>query len=192
MERNVMRSRTRHHRRVALRRRLGVVALLAMLYLILIAALAVGFYEATTMSSQISNNDTKLARSYTAAESGMNFMRMQMKGIGIPKETPASQLFDELYIRLGAQLNTTDNMPKEAKSISQSADHNIIYIPAKDQYIATDISGSAFRCELDKQLSGERVTVQVFGKSGTVNSITARGIQMDYVNMPNPTTFLNY
>ena len=62
-------TRVRNSARPQLRRR-GMTSLLAMLYLILISALALGFYASTTVSSQLSNNDERVARAALASESG--------------------------------------------------------------------------------------------------------------------------
>jgi hypothetical protein len=173
-------------------RQRGSTALLAMVYLILITTLAVGFYEATTLSSEISNNDVKVARSYTAAESGQNFMRTTLANVNIPKSTKYTQLFDALYTKLGEQLNGTDNMPAAAKDISRSADGNTIYIPGQDQYIALDDIGSGFRVEITKVGTGSEIVTRVFGRYGTSMSKSDRGIELHYVNNPNATSVLSY
>src|SRR5204863_10184889 len=100
--------------------------------------------------------------------------------------------FDELYVKLGEHLNNTGNMPTGAKTISKSADGKIIYVPAKDQYIALDDKGAGFRLEFEKQLAGERVQVRAYGRYGATSSNVGRGVALDYVNMPEPTQIFNY
>src|SRR3954452_20069267 len=50
--------------------RRGVVSVLAMLYLIIFATLALGFYTAVTTSAQLANNDERAMGAQIAAESG--------------------------------------------------------------------------------------------------------------------------
>ena len=57
-----LKRRARHRRE-----RHGLASLLAMLFLLLFATLAVGFYTASAMSSQISSNEQKLSLAQSAA-----------------------------------------------------------------------------------------------------------------------------
>src|SRR5947207_14127412 len=87
------------------RRRKGMTSLLAMLYLVLISALALGFYASTTVSSQLSNNDDRVARASLASESGMDFMRRQLAKVRIPANTAPTAVIDKLYQNLQTELN---------------------------------------------------------------------------------------
>jgi len=58
--------------------RRGVTALLAMIFLVLFATLAVGFYASTNQTAVISTNEKNGTISLTAAESGMDFIRYQL------------------------------------------------------------------------------------------------------------------
>ena len=62
--------RTDRRNRACKRRHHGLASLMAMLYLILFATLAVGFYTASALSSQISTNEKKLNLAQSAAEAG--------------------------------------------------------------------------------------------------------------------------
>src|SRR4051812_29056538 len=125
--------RPRHWARTSIRprsRRRGVTALLAMLFLVLFSTLAIGFYAATTTSSQIASTDETIARSYLAAESGMDFMRYQLANVKIGTSTPSYQVLDKLYTALQTQLNGTYNIsdgPEGNRSIVKSG--NTISIP---------------------------------------------------------------
>src|SRR5262245_13944613 len=113
-----MRQRTRQRR--------GVTAVLAMLYLVLFSALALGFYAATTTSSQMSSSDERVAKAYLAAESGMDLMRHQLAQVYIPPATPGNQVIDQLFSNLQTQLVGSGNLA--GQTISRSG--HTIEIPS--------------------------------------------------------------
>src|SRR5262249_13111963 len=112
--------------RIRTNRYRGMTSLLAMLYLILISALALGFYASTTVTPQLSNNAQRSARAYLASETGMDFMRPQPAKVPIPANTPPTQVIDKLYTALQNQLDGTSNLA--GGNISRNG--NTIYIPA--------------------------------------------------------------
>src|SRR5947209_3424121 len=73
--------------RLSRRRRHGVTAVMAMMYLVLLSTMAVGFYEATSTSLRIANNDQYTAAAQQAAESGMQFIRYQLAQLDVPHGT---------------------------------------------------------------------------------------------------------
>ena len=111
------------------RRHRGMTSMLAMLYLVLISALSLGFYASTTISSQLSNNDERVARAYLASETGMDFMRQRLARVRIPTATPPAFVIDELYDNLQTELNGTSNVG--GGNISRNG--NIIKIPRADR-----------------------------------------------------------
>ena len=72
--------------------RRGVTALLAMIFLVLFATLAVGFYASTTQTAVIASNEKNGVVSLTAAESGMDFIRYQLALIKVPPTVPVAQV----------------------------------------------------------------------------------------------------
>src|SRR6266850_4723371 len=74
--------------------RRGLTALLAMLYLTLIASLAVGFYASTNSAAMVTENEKRSGMALACCESGMDFMNFQMAQLAIPYGTPPSQLLD--------------------------------------------------------------------------------------------------
>src|SRR5688572_126053 len=78
------------------RPRRGVVCIVAMLFLVLFAVLALGFYAATAMSMQLSANERSAHSSQIAAESGMQFIRYQLDALDIPADRPPAQVFEEV------------------------------------------------------------------------------------------------
>jgi Tfp pilus assembly protein PilX len=67
-----MNSKQRQHR--------GFSSVLALIYLVLLAALAVGFYTAVDLSGNIADNEQNVNRSALAAESGLAFARYAIAG----------------------------------------------------------------------------------------------------------------
>src|SRR5687768_5755677 len=59
-------------------RRRGVTSVLAMLYLLLFSALALGFYAQTNLSVQIVRGEFKSGEAQVATESGLRFIRFHL------------------------------------------------------------------------------------------------------------------
>src|SRR5438046_1159262 len=87
--------------------RCGVTSMLAMMYLVLFAVMAVGFYAATGTNAQVSHNEQRRYKSLGAAESGMDFMRYQLFQVSIPPSTLDINVLTEIYNDLAVQLNNT-------------------------------------------------------------------------------------
>src|SRR5438128_2135155 len=87
------RVRSPHARPVARR---GVAALLAMVFLVLFAAMALGFYAQANMAGQVSGNERRAAEARVAAESGVTFMRYHLASVRIPPGYTRDQQFQEL------------------------------------------------------------------------------------------------
>src|SRR5690242_9676391 len=58
--------------------RKGITSVLAMMYMVLFSTLALGFFAASTMNSQIAKNERNEMQAQDAAESGMQFARYQL------------------------------------------------------------------------------------------------------------------
>ena len=176
----------------AYRRRRGSTALLAVVFLTLFAALAVGFYAQVTTSVQIAGNEQRTSRAMLAADSGMQFMKHHLATLGIPSATPPEQLFGEMYARLSTKLNDTANMPAGARTIELAENGTCIRIPSgTNSWIGCTGDGGGFRAEIRKLAAGEKVEVRVFGRHGG-NSAGARGLSLEYANFPNPAAIFNY
>src|SRR5258705_10042973 len=91
-------------------KRHGMTAVLAMLYLTLMASLALGFYSATNTAVQVSHNAQKVERARLAAESGLEFANYHMSRVQMPAGTKPDKLFLTLGARLGARLNGSGNL----------------------------------------------------------------------------------
>src|SRR5687768_12755297 len=86
------------------RRRRGVTSMLAMMFLVLFGALALGFYASINASVQIANNQQHSTKALLAAESGFHFMRYQLAGIDLSPDTQPDAVMEELYDKLKAEL----------------------------------------------------------------------------------------
>ena len=82
------------------KQRHGVTALLAMIFLVLFATLAVGFYASTTQTTVIATNEKNGVISLTAAESGMDFIRYQLALIKVPPTDPPLTVARPLEVTL--------------------------------------------------------------------------------------------
>ena len=86
-----------------------MTSVLAMLYLVLFASLAVGFYAATNTAVQISANERHSRQAMLSAESGMEFFRHTLAAVEIPAFTPSSQMWGKLCEQVAAQITPTPN-----------------------------------------------------------------------------------
>jgi hypothetical protein len=140
-------------------RRRGMTAVLAMMFLVLIGALALGFYSQVATSSRLSNNDQKGARALVAAESGVRFMRYQLARIDLPPNTTTAQLLAELQIDLKAALERSGNLGGGTVGLTNDA----ISIPAEaDATIGVD----------GPTQTGFTVRITLAGSTGVVCKIT--------------------
>ena len=175
-------------------RRRGSTALMAMLYLTLFAALAIGFFGTVTMSVQVAANEQRTTRALHASDSGMQFMKYHLATLGVPPSTPMDELFGKVYERLGAKLNNFANMPEGAKTIEMAENGTLIRIPSgTNNWINLDTDGSGFRAEVRKLSTGEKIEVRVYGRYGTTTSEgSGRAVKLEYANFPNPAAIFNY
>src|SRR4051812_513433 len=177
-----------HPRRPRAARRQGVTALLAMLYLVLISSLAIGFYAATTTQSRVSDSEERVARSYLAADSGLDFMRRVLAKVYVtphagepdyPSEKPAiDQLYDNLSGAMGEDkpccLDKTPNLAgNPVKKVG-----NVIYIPGdKSKPIKLDTAGDAVFTATITEWAGE-IVCKIQGKYG--GTVVTRAISLDF------------
>lgn len=167
------------------RRRRGVSSLLAMLFLLLFSALALGFYAAATVNPQIARNEKTASDALLAAESGMQFIRYQLGNIDIPTGTPNDQMFAAVATQLGEILDGTPNMGGATIAVV----NNSISIPSPTGYINADSTGNKrFRGIITQ--SGEFLVATVVGQGP--DQTMARTIQMKYYKAPRASALFNY
>ena len=168
--------------RVYTANRQGITAVLAMLYLTLMASLAVGFYAATNTAMVVSQNEIRSARALSASESGMEFIRYHLYNITIAPKTPPDQLLTKAAAQLATRINGTKNM--EGRTVSfTGAQIDIPGGPA--EYITLNSEGWRFHATLT-QVDGEIVaTVR-----STDGSVTAKkAIRLAYSQEPDRSVF---
>src|SRR4051812_5072510 len=90
--------------------RSGMTAVLAMLYLTLMASLALGFYSASNTAVIVSANEQKVERTRLAAEGGLDFARFNLSRVLIPAKAPITQHFSLLCDQMSAHLNGSGNL----------------------------------------------------------------------------------
>ena len=103
-----------------------------MLYLVLFATLALGFYASTTTQTQVVANDSNGSRATLAAETGIDFVRYNLMQVSIPAMTSEANLMQEVYNDLVPLLNGSGNMRDDQgnmRTISINAALNEIQIP---------------------------------------------------------------
>src|SRR5204863_1219170 len=108
--------------------RRGVVTVLAMMYIVLFALLAIGFYASSNTATLVSQNEQRRYKALGAAESGMDFMRYQLFQTSIPPTTTDANVLTEVQKDLALQSNGTANMG--AKTVGNDAGATQIDAPA--------------------------------------------------------------
>jgi len=171
------------------RNRRGMTALLAMLYLALIASLAVGFYASTNSAAMVTENEKRTNMALMSCESGMDFMRFHLSQLTIPHGGTATQRMNALYSQLKSQLENTGNFGSKTISITGTT----ISIPSNStEYVRLDPTGGEFRATIDNLSVGEdgKIEVKITGRFGGYEA--RRAIRMDFVLAENPSQIFNY
>src|SRR5215208_1901277 len=86
-------------------RRRGVASLLAMLYVIIFSALALGFYATVTVAAQVAHNERRTASAQAAAESAFLFTRYQLSRLDVPVTVTGDELVTDVYLQLSKNLD---------------------------------------------------------------------------------------
>src|SRR3954467_8141622 len=103
------------------RPRRGIASLLAMLFMILFSALAIGFYATSTMAVQVSKNEKVASEAMLAAEGGLQFMRYELGSVDIATTTTNDNLLPAVCAELARLMNGTTNMGGQTVQIVNSA-----------------------------------------------------------------------
>jgi hypothetical protein len=151
-----------------------MTSLLAMLFLVLFAVLALGFYAASTVSVQVARSDVEASESAVAADSGLNFMRYQMARLRVPAGTTPAQMLHEVYNQLASNMDGTANLGANAVGF----DGTTVSVPSASsgEYVMIAADGGRFRATIAS--SGGRIVTKVTGRHRD-ESIT-RTVQMQF------------
>ncbi len=176
--------------------RRAITSMLAMLYLVLFAMLAVGFYASTNTAGQVSANEQRRYRSLGAAESGMDFARYQLFQVSVLPTTTNDQILNEIYKDLSIQLNGTANMG--IRTVGMNIGLTQVDIPAKDakdQYIKIGSDGAKFHVTISRGLgvADRKITVKVTGaySDSSIAAADLAAVQLIYDPSERPTTFFD-
>ena len=155
------------------RRRRGVTAVLAMLYLVLMATLAAGFYAVTNNAVQVTQSHRRVHDAAFAAESGMEFIRYHLAQLSIPYGTPSEKLFGKVKTHLSSAINGTANVNGGSIGLGDTT----ISIPAgANDWVSADPRGAQFRITIQDMTQSVRVKVVGRGSDSSI----LRAIQIDY------------
>ena len=170
--------------------RRGITSVLAMLYLVLFSAMALGFYAQTTMSSQISASQRRVVEAHLAAESGVAFIKYHLSALDVP-HLPRAQLEEEIYMQLAARLDGTSNLGPGGLGVV-GYDGNQIEIPeGKDNFVRMTPGGHGFRTII-KVKNDRTLQVKFVGRYGGTKSGVGRGIEISFRPEQRPAPLLSY
>ena len=144
------------------RSRRGITSILAMIYLVLFAALAIGYYAQVGASVQISSNETRSRRALLAAESGLAFARYNLHHVKIPPLTPQNDILNQIHQDLAGLINGTNNVYRGDIGFNGSR----IDIPAgAGQYVQLAPGGNEdrFRIMIWQKPGTSRIVVKSIG-----------------------------
>src|SRR6185436_4651355 len=170
--------------------RSGMTAVLAMLYLTLMASLALGFYSASNTAVIVSDNEQKVERTRLAAEGGLDFARFNLSKVLIPPKAPLTQHFTLLCDQLAARLNGSGNL-----------DNGTIYadgvgtvrVPADMlKFVKSDDKGGEFQFIITN-LGNRRVRVTSTGRNTFASAATGmRTVRLDFELQQKPSSIFQY
>ena len=159
-------------------RRPGVVSTAAMLYLVLFAALALGFYAATTTSAQVSRNERLIVEARLSAESGLEFMRYRLGAMRLPSNTNATNLMENVRAELARTLDGKPNMGGHRVRLTGG----LIVLPDPSDHILLEEGGVQRRFRATIAQNESRLVVTIYG--GTRDFSVTRLVQLKF--QPNP------
>jgi hypothetical protein len=169
--------------------RRGVAALMAMLFLVIFAALALGFYAQVNTAAQVSGNERRANEARVAAESGVAFLRFHLASVRIPPGLTRDQQFEELFMQLQGRLEGTNGLAPNSLGYFVDPDitKDVISIPgAANQYVDLGLgAGQRFRATITRR--DKKFVLRVVGRSGATTA-SPRGIEvtLDRADEPNP------
>ena len=160
-----------------------------MIFMVLIATLALGFYATVTTSKSLAQNDQKGARALVAAESGIQFMRLRLARVRIPPQTTAADLLTEVHKDLKADLEATGNLGSRTVGLA----NDTISIPAEtDQTIATDLGAdnSGFNVTITKvsPTGAGGIVCTITGHCGVGRNHRVRRVHLNFLRQETPSS----
>src|SRR5678815_2846448 len=126
----------------------GMASLLAMLFLVLFSAMAIGFYAAVTSAAQIADSGRRGSEAQVAAESGLGFIKYHLSALSIARETP-DRMMEEISLQLGDRLNGTGNLGGASGTVGYDDVKLRIEIPEGANNYVRLPNGSGFKVFID-------------------------------------------
>ena len=163
----------------------GMASVLAMLFLVLFATLAVGFVAESTTTVQISRNERSLQQAQAACESGMQFIRYQLDQLNVPSGDTGAALLNDVAAGLGQALNGAASMNGHAVAVTNGT----LYLPSSSDYIVVD-SNTGLKFQAAITASGEFLSVKCTGY-GPVSGI-GKALQIQFDRASRAGTIFNY
>ena len=169
--------------------RRGVTAVLAMLYLTLMASLALGFYSASNTAVMVSFNEQRMEKARLAAEGGLDFARFQLGKVAVPGKVPKDQHFATMAAQMAANVNGTENINKGTIYVGTDT----VRVPADpNTFIKADDKGEDFQFVIN-DLGNDLVEVRVVGRyTQSAAAATPRGVKMDFALQQRRSSVLDF
>ena len=157
--------------------------MLAMLYLVLFSGLALGFYASVNSAIQIGDNEADVSRARLAAESGQEFMRINLARVAVYEDPHPHRAFQAVAAQLAYRFDGTPNL-RGGRIAVQGAQ---VRFPASD-YVDGDGAGGEFRVVVGQAVQGLRVSAYGRERGGAVT----RCVRLDYARGPANDGILDY
>ena len=170
---------------VASRRR-GITSAIAMTFMVLIGCLALGFYATMTTSTKLSENDQKGARALMAAESGIQFMRLNRAHVQLPPLTTPDQVLAALFADLKVSTRVIGNLGANTVGFANGT----ISIPAEaNQILVTNAAdNTGFRVTITRiSPTTDGVVCTVTGHTGTGRYHRSKRVALEFTRQEIPT-----
>jgi hypothetical protein len=156
----------------------GMASLLAMLFLVLFSAMAIGFFAEVTSSAQVAVSGRRVSEAQVAAESGIAFIRYHLSALSIARDNP-DRMMEEISQQLSDRLNGTENLGGASGAVGYDDVKLRIEIPAgANNYVRTP-NGSGFKVFIDMN-TDRTLRLSAVGRYGSVTSGLGRGIQVTF------------
>jgi hypothetical protein len=168
----------------------GITSAIAMIFMVLIGCLALGFYATMTTSTKLSENDQKGARALMAAESGIQFMRLNLAHVQLPPMTTPDQVLAELFADLKVSTQMIGNLGTNTVGFANGT----ISIPAEaNQIIVTNAAdNTGFRVTITRiSPTIDGVVCTVTGHTGTGRYHRSKRVALDFTRQEIPSSLFD-
>jgi hypothetical protein len=170
----------------------GLASVMGMIYLCVMSALAVGFFTAVDMATDVSDNEQNINQSLMAADEGMTYTRYQFAQLSLPAgSVQASNLMGTVYSSFNSAY--TSKLGGTSPTTQGSGAATVMYFPGQsgtaNTWATADGQGGQFWVNVSQ--SGMNLSVTAVGQNtnAKITPIT-RKMQLTYILQPSKV--LNY